>query len=533
MQDALRAPRSGRRLRRRVAPAARRDQPGAARRAGEARSAQYDPYWASERRRGRRRPALRRRQRVLRCPADPPVRAQPPTAGTSARSGSRDGKRAFGLVADADSPRCDLPDAVRGADAARSRAQPRRGRAIRRIGARIARQGRRARSSTTATPRRGPARPCRRCAGHAYADPLRSAGRGRPHRPCRFRRAREAAAKAGPRCRRLVDPGRFPRSASASSSAPRSLAPPTPEQRADIAPRRRPPDRARPDGRRCSRSSALHSGDDRPAAAGFRAMSMPARTITRRRARACRGIRHGFFGRSGGVSTGLYATLNGGRRLDRRPRPRRARTARRVADALGVARERSYLLPGAFADVVDRRPSAWTGDRAARPTPWSPTPRPRARHPHRRLRPDPLRRPRRGVIGAAHAGWKGALGGIARGDRRGDGRLGADRATHRRRHRPDHLQANYEVGPEFVARFLARRSAPTERFFAPSRAAGRAFRSPRLRRRPPAARRRRPRRRPRPLHLRRAEKRFFSHRRATHTGEPTTGRQIAPSRSAD
>ena len=80
--------------------------------------------------------------------------------------------------------------------------------------------------------------------------------------------------------------------------------------------------------------------------------------------------------------------------------------------------------------------------------------RPRARHSHRRLRAGAVRRPEAQVIGAAHAGWKGALAGVIDAAVEAMEQLGAKRARIAAAIGPCIGQANYEVGPEFVARFV-------------------------------------------------------------------------------
>ena len=78
-----------------------------------------------------------------------------------------------------------------------------------------------------------------------------------------------------------------------------------------------------------------------------------------------------------------------------------------------------------------------------------------------------------GVIGAAHAGWRGALTGVL------EATIAAMEACGARRARivavlgPTIRQPNYEVGPEFVARFEAA-DADNLRFFTPSLRAGHA-----------------------------------------------------------
>ena len=133
--------------------------------------------------------------------------------------------------------------------------------------------------------------------------------------------------------------------------------------------------------------------------------------------------------------------------------------------------------------------------------------------------------PEAGVIGAAHAGWKGAVDGIVYATVLAMVALGADPASIRRSDRPDHLRRQLRGRPR-VRRRARSRQHPTPRATSASPEGGREhFDLPGFRRRPAARRRRRPGRRPATLHLRRSQ-RYFSHRCATHEGT-TTGRQIA------
>jgi YfiH family protein len=72
-----------------------------------------------------------------------------------------------------------------------------------------------------------------------------------------------------------------------------------------------------------------------------------------------------------------------------------------------------------------------------------------------------------GVIGAAHAGWRGALSGVIEATVAAMERLGARRARIAAALGPTIRQSNYEVGPEFVERFLAADPA-NARCFKPS-----------------------------------------------------------------
>ena len=236
------------------------------------------------------------------------------------------------------------------------------------------------------------------------------------------------------------------------------------------------------------------------------------------------GIAHGFFTRAGGVSEGLYSGLNVG--LGSRDEPARIHENRaRVAGWFGSAPENLASLYQVHSpDVVivsepatEDRPKA---DGQATATPGivlgiltadcGPV-----------LFADPEAR----VIGAAHAGWKGAFDGVLENTITAMETLGARRKRIVASLGPSISQRNYEVGPEFHARFVERNDE-WRRFFAPSAKEGHyLFDLPNL----TIGR------------LRAAgvqadnldictyadEDRFFSYRRTTHRNEPDYGRQIS------
>jgi polyphenol oxidase len=76
-----------------------------------------------------------------------------------------------------------------------------------------------------------------------------------------------------------------------------------------------------------------------------------------------------------------------------------------------------------------------------------------------------------GVIGAAHAGWKGALGGVCDSVVAAMEKLGADRKRVTAVIGPAIAQANYEVGPDFPAAFL-QADEESQKFFTPSLRSG-------------------------------------------------------------
>ena len=180
------------------------------------------------------------------------------------------------------------------------------------------------------------------------------------------------------------------------------------------------------------------------------------------------GIRHAFFTRSGGVSTGLYASLNGGVG-SQDDAGKVVENRARMAAALGVEPRR--LLTA----YQSHSPNVVVAE-----APWTTGNRPQADAIVTRMRalaigvttadcgPVLLADPRTGVIGAAHAGWRGALTGVVEATVAAMERLGAARGQIRAAIGPMIRQTSYEVGPDLVARFRAEDPAAS-RFFAPAK----------------------------------------------------------------
>ena len=237
------------------------------------------------------------------------------------------------------------------------------------------------------------------------------------------------------------------------------------------------------------------------------------------------GIRHGFFTRDGGVSSGVYATLNGGVGSNDAPEQVSENRAR-MAVALGVAPAR--LLTA----YQTHSPDVVIAD-----VPWSQTARPRADAIVTRAErlavgvstadcgPVLLADPQARVVGAAHAGWRGALAGVLEATLAAMEELGADRERIIAALGPMISQQNYEVGPELIERFLAADTA-NARFFVPTTRSQHAlfdlpgYIGARLQRAGVGHFEGLP-------HCTYAEpSRFFSYRRATHGGEPDYGRHV-------
>ena len=189
---------------------------------------------------------------------------------------------------------------------------------------------------------------------------------------------------------------------------------------------------------------------------------------------ALTGIRHGFFTRAGGVSSGLYASLNGG--VGSRDDAGKVLENRvRMAAALGVEPRRLLTAYQTHSPNVVVAEAPWTTEN-----------RPQADAIVTRMRalaigvttadcgPVLFAEPRAGVIGAAHAGWRGALTGVIEATIAAMERLGAAQRQIRAAIGPMIRQGNYEVGPDLVERFRADDPA-SSRFFGPARRDGHAM----------------------------------------------------------
>lgn len=234
-------------------------------------------------------------------------------------------------------------------------------------------------------------------------------------------------------------------------------------------------------------------------------------------------LRHGFFTRRGGASSGVFAGLNCGRgSSDQRDIVTINRA--RVAEAMGV--EADHLLgvhqvhsaravavnsPMTEPEQADAFVTATPGLAISVLT--------------ADCQPVLFADAKAGVIGAAHAGWRGALDGVLNATVAGMEDLGANRADIQAVIGPTISQAAYEVGPEFFEDFRAE-DPEFARFFAQGKDDRMMFDLPAF-----------------GLHcLRKAgvghaewtrhctyadAKRFYSYRRTTHAQEADYGRLIA------
>ncbi len=241
-------------------------------------------------------------------------------------------------------------------------------------------------------------------------------------------------------------------------------------------------------------------------------------------ARALAAVPHGFLGRRGGVSGGLYAGLNVGLGSED-DRAAIMENRRRAVEA---------VHPGAELVTLHQIHSA---DAVVADSPWPEALRPHAdavvtARPGLLLgiltadcTPVLLADRQAGVVGAAHAGWKGALGGVTDAALVAMERLGASRDRIVAAIGPVIARASYEVDDGFARRFEDADPA-NERFFSPGRPGHHqfdleAYVAARLA----------------DAGIRTVEivgldtysdpDRFFSFRRSTHRGEAGYGRQIS------
>ena len=236
-------------------------------------------------------------------------------------------------------------------------------------------------------------------------------------------------------------------------------------------------------------------------------------------------IRHGFFTRNGGVSQGVYASLNGGVGSNDAP-DKVAENRARMATALGVVPERLLTAYQVHSPVVAVADQPWTAENRPRADAIvSRTPRLAIGVSTADCGPLLFADAEAGVIGAAHAGWRGALTGVIEATVAAMEKLGAERERMVAALGPTISQPNYEVGPEFVARFLAA-DAGNARFLGLAARGPRHVRSRRLYRRACATRRHRRRSRISALCTYAEPERFFSYRRTTKQSEPDYGRHI-------
>lgn len=233
---------------------------------------------------------------------------------------------------------------------------------------------------------------------------------------------------------------------------------------------------------------------------------------------------HGFFTRKGGASSGIFEGLNcgqGSSDLNEAVTINRAR----VAGAMGVAPADLVSLRQVHSTRVVSVTAAWSvGERPEADAAVTDRPGLALGILTADCAPVLLRAGDAPVIGAAHAGWRGALDGVLERTVIAMEALGARRSAIRAAVGPTISQRAYEVGPEFFEQF-AWEEAGFDRFFVPGPGDRLRFDLPgfvlsRLRDLGVEAEW--------TGHCTYSDpERFYSYRRATHAGEPDYGRMIA------
>jgi len=164
------------------------------------------------------------------------------------------------------------------------------------------------------------------------------------------------------------------------------------------------------------------------------------------------GVRHGFFTRAGGVSTGLYEGLNTGIGSKDDPAAVAENRARVAAHFGGTADDLAacYQIHSAVARVAE---AGWKGDRPEGDATVTGAPGVICAVLTADCAPILLADAEAGVVGAAHAGWKGALTGIVHSTVAAMEALGARPARIAAVVGPCIAQDSYEVGADFEERF--------------------------------------------------------------------------------
>jgi YfiH family protein len=187
--------------------------------------------------------------------------------------------------------------------------------------------------------------------------------------------------------------------------------------------------------------------------------------LTSRRLSGLKGVRHGFFTRQGGVSKGLYESLNAGPGSNDDPAAV-AENRRRAAEAMGAGPEalvtcyqiHSVMVRVAETPWGDKRPE---GDAIVTQAPGLVCGVLSAD-----CAPVLMADAQAGVVAAVHAGWKGALDGVIQSAVAAMEAEGALASRIVAAVGPCIAQASYEVGPEFLQRFAAH-DPGSQRFFKP------------------------------------------------------------------
>ncbi len=179
------------------------------------------------------------------------------------------------------------------------------------------------------------------------------------------------------------------------------------------------------------------------------------------------GVEHGFYGRAGGVSTGIYESLNAGTGSNDVVQ-NVAENRRRIAIDIGVTADRlmsAYQVHSAEALMVDK---PFGAERPKADALVTRCPSIAATILTADCAPILFADPSARIVAAAHAGWKGAVGGIIEATLEKMVKLGGAKSRIVAAIGPCISQASYEVGPEFLAHFISL-DTQNERFFIPGK----------------------------------------------------------------
>jgi YfiH family protein len=237
------------------------------------------------------------------------------------------------------------------------------------------------------------------------------------------------------------------------------------------------------------------------------------------------GIAHAFFTREGGVSTGIYASLNGGLGSNDDPAAITENRARMAAH-MKVARTHLVSVHQVHSADAVLVTGPWVGDKPRADAMVTTAHDVALGVSTADCGPILFADSEAGVIGAAHSGWKGAFTGIVGATVTAMEKLGARRERILAVLGPTISANAYEVGPEFVERFKSENATYARFFHASERPAHAMFDLPAF------------------IALRAQEagigrfidmglctygdeNRFFSYRRTTHRKEPDYGRLIS------
>lgn len=185
------------------------------------------------------------------------------------------------------------------------------------------------------------------------------------------------------------------------------------------------------------------------------------------------GLRHGFFTRDGGVSGGIYASLNGGTGSSDDP-GNVAENRRRMAEQMGVTPENLLTLWQIHSPDAVVASGPWEGERPRADAIVTRTEGLAIGVTAADCGPILFVDPNARVIGAAHAGWKGALTGVLESTVAAMEKLGAERGGIVAAIGPLIRQHSYEVGGEFIERFIEA-DAENAMFFLPATREGHAM----------------------------------------------------------